>query len=75
MKIYSLEGVLLLNENQTLHIGRKETITGIEETLKLISKGCSASVILPWYLAFGSKGKEPEIPPYTSVYAEIFVSD
>ncbi len=75
VKIFSLQGNLLMAENQTIHIGRKETLQGIEETLKMISKGCSARVFLPWYLAYGSKGKEPEIPPFTSVYAEIIVSD
>lgn len=75
MKIYSLNGELLFTEIQTINIGRKQTVTGIEESLKMISKGCSAEIILPWYLAWGSKGREPEVPPFTSVFAEIKVID
>ena len=71
VKIFNLDGNLLIDEKQTIHIGRKETINGIEEAIKLFSKGCKIQVVLPWYLAYGSKGKLPEIPPFTSVYAVI----
>jgi len=75
IKIFNLDGVLLLNENQTIHIGQKETLVGIEEILKLTTKGCNSKAVIPWYLAYGNKGKQPEIPPYTSIYVEISVSE
>ncbi len=75
LKIFNLDGNLLLNENNTIHIGQKETPAGIEEILKLIEKGCNAKAVIPWYLAYGNKGKQPEIPPYTSIYVEISVSE
>lgn len=75
IKIYNLEGNLLLTENNTIHIGQKETLVGIEEILKLTKKGCNAKAVIPWYLAYGNKGKQPEIPPYTSIYVEISVPE
>ncbi len=75
IKIFNLDGNLLLTENNTIHIGQKETLVGIENILKLIEKGCNAKGVIPWYLAYGNKGKQPEIPPYTSIYVEISVSE
>jgi len=62
-----LSGKILETNQIQLVIGKKQTITGLEEGLKLLNKGDSATFIIPWYLAYGMNGKEPLIPPYTSL--------
>ena len=69
----TLNGKKLIQEKTTITIGQKEIIAGIEECLKLMSKGDKATVIIPWYLAYGLNGKDSEIEPYTSLIAELIV--
>ncbi len=74
-RLSTLNGKKLVQKKTTITIGKKEIITGIEECLKLMSKGDKATVIIPWYLAYGLKGNNSEIEPYTSLIAELFVSE
>ena len=62
----SLEGTLLIDEKQTIEIGKKQIPTGLEEGLKLMRKGETGTFIVPWYLAYGMKGNET-VAPYTSI--------
>ena len=71
----TLNGKKLVHKKTTITIGKKEIIAGIEECLKLMSKGDKATVIIPWYLAYGLNGKDSEIEPYTSLIAELIVSE
>ncbi|MDO9154740.1 MAG: FKBP-type peptidyl-prolyl cis-trans isomerase [Paludibacter sp.] len=74
--IYSLSalnGEKLIEKKITITIGNKEIIPGIEACLKLMSKGDKATIIVPWYLAYGLKGHGNEIAPYTSIVAIISV--
>lgn len=66
-RVYSLENNLLLEKNDTIQIGKKQIINGIEEGVKLMKKGESATLILPWYEAYGMKGYEDKVKAYTSV--------
>jgi len=66
-QVSTLNGKVLQNEIKQLVIGKKLVVTGLEEGLKLCKKGDSATFIIPWYLAYGMKGNEPLIPPYTSL--------
>lgn len=52
-------------------IGQKKIVTGLEEGLKLMHKGESATFIIPWYLGYGMTGNKPLIPPYTSIIYEV----
>jgi len=70
-KIISLDGKVLEEEVKQAVIGKKQLVTGLEEGLKLLRKGEKATFIIPWYLAYGMKGNEPLIPPYTSLVCEI----
>ena len=69
----TLNGKELQKEIKQVAIGKKQVVTGLEEGLKLMNKGDSAIFIIPWYLAYGMKGNEPLIPPYTSVIYKIKV--
>ena len=72
-RISTLNGKELQNEMKQVAIGKKQVATGLEEGLKLMNKGDSATFIIPWYLAYGMKGSEPLIPPYTSLIYKIKV--
>ena len=65
-QLFLLEGTLLTEEKQTVEIGKKQIPKGLEEGLKLMRKGETATLIVPWYLAYGIKGNNI-VPPYTSV--------
>lgn len=74
-KILKLDGKLLQTGNKQIIIGKKQEITGLEEGLKMMHKGDSATFIIPWYLAYGMKGEAPLIPPYTSLIFKIKLLD
>jgi len=73
--LMSLKGKLLQRNEKQIVIGKNQIIAGLEEGLKLMNKGDSATMIIPWYLAYGMKGEEPLIPPYTSLIYEVKVFD
>ena len=64
--MYDLKGAELLSEKKTVRFGKKEIPTGLEDGLRLMRKGETLRLIVPWYLAYGMKG-EDNIPPYTSL--------
>lgn len=70
-KISLLNGKVLLTEVKQANIGKKELVQGLEEGLKLMRKGESATFVIPWYLAYGMKGNGKLIPPYTSLVYEV----
>ncbi len=74
-KIMKLDGIMLQTGNKQIIIGKKQTITGLEEGLKMMHKGDSATFIIPWYLGYGMKGEAPLIAPYTSLILKIKLSD
>lgn len=66
--VYALrDNTLLKNTVENIVIGKKNTVRGIEEGIKLMHKGEKATLILPWYLAYGMKGDGQNIAGYTSV--------
>ncbi|MDR1585054.1 MAG: FKBP-type peptidyl-prolyl cis-trans isomerase [Prevotellaceae bacterium] len=70
-QVYLLDNNIISETTyQSVEIGKKQLPTGLEEGLKLMRKGESATFIVPWYIAYGMKGKG-EIPPYTSVIFEV----
>jgi len=70
-KLMLLNGKTLEEASNEFVIGKKQTIVGLEEGLKLMHRGDSATFIIPWYLAYGMKGYEPLVPPYTSIIYKI----
>ena len=64
--LYNLEGTEILSEKKSVRLGKKEIPTGLEDGLRLMRKGETIRLIVPWYLAYGMKGNE-DVPPYTSL--------
>ncbi len=65
--VYTLGGDFLLNKDEKIIIGKKQIITGVEEALLMMHHGEKATLIVPWYLAYGVKGNLKEVGPYTSI--------
>lgn len=67
----------LLNEKtvekgkKQIVIGKKQVVSGLEEGMKLLHYGDSATFIIPWYLGYGMNGNKPQVPPYTSIIYHI----
>ena len=74
-KLISIRGKLLQTEEKQVVIGKMQLFIGMEEGLKLMNKGDSATLIVPWYLAYGMKGNGSIIPAYTSLICKMKVSD
>ena len=73
-QLTSLEGKVLEKNNKQIVIGQKQIVVGLEEGIKLLHKGDSATFIIPWYLGYGMKGNNPTVPPYTSLIYHIKVN-
>lgn len=74
-KLKLADGNLVLEDNKIVTIGKKQVVRGLEEGLKLLRKGESATFIVPWYLGYGMNGLENLIPPYTSLIFEVSIKD
>lgn len=72
---FKLNNTLIKAGSEKIIIGKKQTITGIEEGLKMMHSGDSATFIIPWYLAYGMIGDNEVIPPYTSLIYKIKVKN
>ena len=70
-KLSLLEGNVLEEGEKEIQIGKKQLIPGLEEGLKLLHTGESATFIIPWYLGYGMKGDQNLIPPYTSLIYKV----
>lgn len=69
--IMTLDKKIRIKEIKKIVIGKKNTFIGLEEGLKIMRKGESATFVFPWYLAYGLKGYNDQIKPYTSIICEV----
>jgi FKBP-type peptidyl-prolyl cis-trans isomerase len=74
-QVYYINGKPIFTENKTIVLGKKQEVRGLEEGLRLMRAGEQATFIVPWYLAYGMKGLEKKIPPYTSVIFKVKVAN
>ena len=70
-----LNGKVIEKAEKQIVIGQKQIVVGLEEGIKLMHKGDSATFIIPWYLGYGLKGNKPNVPPYTSLIYHIKVNE
>jgi FKBP-type peptidyl-prolyl cis-trans isomerase len=74
-ELLSLEGKILENGITQAALGKKELITGLEEGIKMLKIGGTGTFIIPSYIAFGRKGKDNVVDPYTPVIYKIKLLD
>ena len=70
MRIFSLDGRLYSDIEQTAHAGKYELPAAVDANLGEWNHGTKAKLLAPWYAAFGIKGTD-EIPPYENVIIEL----
>lgn len=66
LQFYTLDGKKLLDSEETICIGKRETAWCIDWALELTNEGEALEIISPWYAAFGPTGND-FVPAYTNV--------
>ncbi len=69
--VFTLGGDFLFDKDEEVIIGKKQIIKAVEEALLMMHKGEQATLVVPWYLAYGMKGNLNEVAPYTSIVLRI----
>ena len=70
MRIYTLDGRLLLDSEGSYRLGKYELPQGIEANIGELLHGAKARMFIPWYAAYGVSGTE-DIPPYENIRIDI----
>ncbi|MBQ7258724.1 MAG: hypothetical protein IJS57_02140 [Paludibacteraceae bacterium] len=70
MRIFSLEGHLYSDIEQTAHAGKYELPGAVDANIGEWNHGTKARLLAPWYAAYGIKGTD-DIPPYENVIIEL----
>lgn len=55
----------------TFRLGRGLVIEGWDQVLKRLNEGCKATLIIPWELAYGTRGNSPAVPPRATLIFEV----
>jgi peptidyl-prolyl cis-trans isomerase A (cyclophilin A) len=63
------------NEPITFPLGQGMVISGWEEGIALLNKGAKAKLIIPYWLAYGVDGRQPVIPPKSTLIFDTEMMD
>ena len=63
------------NEPITFPLGQGMVIPGWEEGIALLNKGAKAKLIIPYWLAYGVDGRQPVIPPKSTLIFDTEMMD
>jgi len=69
---YTMSDTLLTNHQVSAKMGQIEDIAAIVQVLPLMQHAMHVTMLVPWYLAFGSAGNE-NVPPYENIRVEMEV--
>lgn len=75
MKGDTLHSTYQRGEPLMWEMGKDFDNKGVTEALALMSKGSKANIIVPSTLAFGEQGRGELVPPYTTLYYELELTD
>lgn len=70
MRVYDLNGKLLLDSQREYTIGQMEMPTGIDMNVRHLHPGARVRMLMPWYAAYGMQGNE-YVPPYTNIMIDL----
>ena len=71
-RVYTMNSVLLEDVTEPVTVGQANQIQAVSDALGQMEKGQEVTLIVPWYLAYGSTGTET-VAPYTNVRIEMKV--
>ncbi len=69
---YRLDSTLLTDHTADATLGRIDEIPAIMSVIPQMNRGDSISLLVPWYLAFGSTGNGV-VPPYENIRIELTI--
>lgn len=72
IQIYDLENNLMLDSNEQITIGKRESAWCIDEAVKMMHQGSEMEILSPWYTGFGSTGNA-YIPAYTNIKIKLSI--
>ena len=70
--ISTLQDSLLLNTEQVVTVGKRETIAAIDDMLYELGRGERVEMLVPWHQAYGATGNK-YVPAYTNIKIELEV--
>lgn len=71
-RFYRLDGTLVADHEAETIRGKIDDIQAIVLVTPLLARGDSVSLLVPWYLAFGSTG-QGNVPPYENIRVELTI--
>lgn len=70
LSIYSLDGTLLEDITETVKVGQIDRMEALSEIVPELTDGDSITLLVPWYLGYGTTGNE-HVAPYTNLQIEL----
>jgi len=71
-QFYSLTDSLITTHQASAKLGQLEEIQAIIQVLPLMQRGMHVTLLVPWYMAFGSVGNQ-DVPPYENLRVELSI--
>lgn len=70
--VYTMDSTRVEDVTETITVGQANQIQAVSDALTQMQRGQEVTLIVPWYLAYGSTGTAA-VAPYTNVRIELKV--
>ena len=71
-RVYTLDSILVEDVTEIVTVGQANQMQAVNDALEQMTHGQEVTLIVPWYLAYGSTGTTT-VAPYTNVRIELTV--
>ena len=71
-RVYTLDSILVEDVTEIVTVGQANQMQAVNDALEQMTHGQEVTLIVPWYLAYGSTGTDA-IAPYTNLRIELTV--
>jgi len=72
MQIYDMDSTLLEDIHESAVVGKYDRMEGLSTMLQELERGQHISLLVPWYIGYGSTGNE-HVAPYTNLRIELTI--